>query len=345
MSETAFWKMGGNGGHTAFLDCVDLMRGHPELDVHVNSLRPCDVLHSHSWGPAYFLRGLAYPGRRILTAHALPETAEGAVPLGGTWSRRIVREYLRAVYDFSSVVIAVAPRTAELLEAHGVRSAVRILSNPVRMGQFYPSGSLRNEGRRLLGLDDQRPVVLGVGQLQPRKGIREFAQIAEAMPGVRFIWVGGRPFGRLSAGLAEIDGLMARPPANLTFAGLFDLTRMPAIYNAADALLFPSWHELSPYVPLEAAACGIPVILRDLPEYRSLYPSGYLAASDRDEFVARLRRVLSDPLERRCARVISADMAARFQPQRFVQSLTELYDAVACGEIRSTSSRSVAVTS
>jgi len=37
---------------------------------------------------------------------------------------------------------------------------------------------------------------------------------------------------------------------------LFPLEKMPLLYNAADMLLFPSYQENCPLVPIEAAAAG-----------------------------------------------------------------------------------------
>lgn len=330
-SETAFWGMEGQGGHTGFLDCIDLMSRHRDLEVFVNSKRQCDVLHSHSWGPGYYLRGLRYPGRRILTAHAIPESAEGSLPFMCDSTRAFVRRYLKGIYDFSNVVVAVDPRSAESLRRLPVRSSVEVVSNAIRTERFLPSESLRREGRALLGIDGRRPVVLGVGQVQPRKGIRDFSEVARALPDVDFIWVGGRPFGLVSAGLQDLNHLMATTPANLHFAGLHDLTVMPMLYNAADVMLFPSLQENCPYAPIEAAACGLPVIFRNLPVYAGLYRTGYCAADDAAGFVAILRSLLADSGEYRRAQQLSRNLVASFQADTFIASIARLYDKVATG--------------
>ncbi|MFI5208832.1 MAG: glycosyltransferase family 4 protein [Gemmatimonadales bacterium] len=330
-SETAFWGMEGQGGHTGFLDCIDLMSRHGDLEVFVNSKRQCDVLHSHSWGPGYYLRGLRYPGRRILTAHAIPESAEGSLPFMCDSTRAFVRRYLKGIYDFSNVVVAVDPRSAESLRRLPVRSPVEVVSNAIRTERFLPSESLRREGRALLGIDGRRPVVLGVGQVQPRKGIRDFSEVARALPDVDFIWVGGRPFGLVSAGLQDLNHLMATTPANLHFAGLHDLTMMPMLYNAADVMLFPSLQENCPYAPIEAAACGLPVVFRNLPVYAGLYRTGYCAADDAAGFSAIVRSLLTDPGEYRRAQQLSRNLVAGFQADTFIASIAGLYDKVATG--------------
>lgn len=173
-------------------------------------------------------------------------------------------------------------------------------------------------------------MILGVGQLQPRKGIADFAEIARRSPEAQFIWVGGRPFGPLSAGISEIGALMAHPTGNLRFAGTFELTQMPMIYNAADCMLFPSFQENCPYAPMEAAACGLPVIFRDLPEYKFLYKPAYLAASDVAGFAGLLREILESASLRDLHGRASLRLAARYPSAQFIESLAHVYDQVAC---------------
>lgn len=328
-SETTFWGLEGQGGHTAFLDCVDLMRQHPDLEVHVNSNRPCDVLHSHSWGPAYYTRGLGYRRRRILTAHAIPESAEGSLPFMYAGTRAVIRRYLTGIYNYSSIVVAVSPRSAESILELGIRSPVEMIPNAVRTDRFFPSAEMGRKGRALLGLTGDRSVVLGVGQVQPRKGIKDFIAVARAFPSVDFVWVGGRPFGLVSAGLLELNHLMTEAPANLKFAGLHDLAQMPFIYNAADVLLFPSHQEICPYAPIEAAATGLPVVFRRLPGYAALYNADYCAADDTDGFIRAVGDLLSAPAQYRRAQEISRTLVATFGTESFVDTMVDLYDRVA----------------
>jgi 1,2-diacylglycerol-3-alpha-glucose alpha-1,2-galactosyltransferase len=333
MSESLRFDMTAQGEHTAFLDCVELMAMHPDLDIHVNDRERCDLLHSHSWGPFYLLTGASYKGRRVFTVHALPETAEGALPLMNAATRPIVRAYLTAIYNFSDVVIAVGPATAESLRRLRVRSRIEVIPNALRGDRFFPSAELRERGRILLGVADSRPLILGVGQLQPRKGIADFAETALRTPEAQFIWVGGRPFGAFSAGISEIGRLMAHPPANLRFAGTFELTQMSMIYNAADCMLFPSFQENCPYAPMEAASCGLPVIFRDLSEYRVLYETPYLAASDVAGFAGLLREILESSSLRKLHGQASLRLAACFSPLQFIESLAQVYDQLACEKV------------
>jgi 1,2-diacylglycerol-3-alpha-glucose alpha-1,2-galactosyltransferase len=65
---------------------------------------------------------------------------------------------------------------------------------------------------------------------------------------------------------------------------------MPLIYAAADLMLFPSYQENCPLSPIEAAACGMPVIYRDIEEYKSLYTNSYLKAGNTVEFISMTKK-------------------------------------------------------
>lgn len=329
VSETQLYGLENQGGHTGFLDCVDLMRGHPDLDVRVNSRRRHDVVHSHSWGPAYFFWGRRMRGRRVFTAHVVPQTAIGTLPFADV-GYPVVRGWMRAIFGYSDVVVSVAPKMTEQIRELGVRSRIETVPNPLRAERFFPSPELRAEGRRLLGITDDRPVVLGVGQIQPRKGIADFAAVAERIPHARFVWAGGRPFGVVSAGLAELDRLMRSPPPNLAFAGMFDLSLMPAVHNAADVMLFPSFQENCPYAPMEAASCGVPVVFRDIPEYHPLYALPWLRATDADGFARIVADLLASPDERARWSAIGIEQARRFEVPAYVDAIARIYDELAC---------------
>ncbi|MGH2644710.1 MAG: hypothetical protein ACRDE2_12225, partial [Chitinophagaceae bacterium] len=73
ISETQYTSKG-QGVHTAFVEHVRLMKEKNDIQVVVNEEGSGDVLHSHTYGPYYFWKGRKYKGRRIFTAHVIPES-------------------------------------------------------------------------------------------------------------------------------------------------------------------------------------------------------------------------------------------------------------------------------
>jgi len=326
VSETPF-VMKGQGVHTAFVDCVDLLKSGDDCDVVVNGEGWGDVMHCHTYGPYFFWKGLRYRGRRVFTVHVIPDSIKGSLP---AWRLLMpfVRWYFRQVYSYADVCIAISPMVEEAIrQLHAETRIVRIY-NPIHVEKYAPTADRRRAGRRRLGIPDDRFAVLGVGQLEPRKGVEDFLDIAEACPDLMFVWAGGRPFGVMTEGIARLDRRIAAAGDHVKFPGLFDLETMPEIYNAADLLLFPSYQENCPLVPIEAAAAGLPVIYRDIREYTQLYTHAYLKAKDTPEFIAMTKKMAADPSFLEAGRQVSRTLLTQFEKQEIRRQLLALYREV-----------------
>ncbi len=331
ISETAY-IMKGQGVHTAFLDCIALLKGGDDVACIVNQEGWGDILHAHSYGPYFFLKGLRrrYRGRKILTVHVIPDSIRGSLP---AWRLLMpfVRWYFRIVYSFAAYLIAISPMVEEAIRSLNVTTPIIRINNPISAEKYHPAAKKREAGRQLLNIAGDAVVVLGVGQLEARKGVEDFLDIAGKLPHLTFIWVGGRPFGPLTEGVARLDrkiaSAMAANPC-LKVAGSFSLEQMPLIYNAADLLLFPSFQENSPLVPIEAAAAGLPVIFRDLPEYKKLYLHSYLSANFPDGFADLIRKIQSDCKFRGQALTMSEKLIGQFDKDEIRRQLLRLYREV-----------------
>lgn len=74
ISETVYVAKG-QGVHTAFVDCVNLLKRSGKFEVVVNQEGWGDVLHAHTYGPYFFWKGRRYKGRRAFTVHVIPDSA------------------------------------------------------------------------------------------------------------------------------------------------------------------------------------------------------------------------------------------------------------------------------
>jgi len=185
--------------------------------------------------------------------------------------------------------------------------------------------------RARYGLDD-RPYVLAVGTVQPRKNyemlVRAFRPVAEARPHALVI-AGGR--GWLTEGLlAEIDrqGLSDR----VILPGFVDDADLPALYSAADLFVFPSLYEGFGLPLLEAMACGVAVISSDASSLPEVAATGgepaalLLPPGDEAAWTAAMLRLLSDDAARQ--RLIAAGRAqvTRFTWAAAARQLAALYE-------------------
>lgn len=292
ISETQF-IMKATGVHTAFLNHIELLKEKNDIEVVVNNEGTGDVFHGHTYGLYYIWEGRKYKGRRVFTAHVIPDSIKGSLPF---WQffMPFIRLGLKIVYSYADVCIAISPMVEKAILNSGAKTRIVKIYNPVHIDTWKRTNKNREKGREMLGLTKNEFVVLGAGQLIGRKGVDDFIDIAKDIPYVRFIWAGGRPFGRLTEGINRINDKLKNAGKNFIYAGHVNLEDMPYIYAASDLMLFPSYQENCPLAPIEAAACGMPVIYRDIEEYRSLYENPYLKASDKKEFISMTKRMIHD---------------------------------------------------
>jgi 1,2-diacylglycerol-3-alpha-glucose alpha-1,2-galactosyltransferase len=323
-SETALLNMQGEGVNTAFVECAELLQERNDVEVLINSQGHGDVMHSHTYGPYFFLKGLFYPKRKILTVHVIPDSIKGSLPFASQLMP-FVRWYFRQVYSFADVLIAISPMVEEAIRELGVTTRIVRMANPLQLEKWKRTEALRKKGREMLGLQDGEFCVMDVGQLQQRKGPEDFIEIGKKLPHIQFRWIGGRPFGAMTEGIRRLNKKIDTAPSNIKFAGLFPLETMPALYAAADAFIFLSYQENSPLAPVEAAASGIPVMYRDLREYRLLYKNEYFKGHEPDDFVEWITKLTSDTAFYNQGLAVSKQLITQFEKEHIRTKLISLY--------------------
>jgi 1,2-diacylglycerol-3-alpha-glucose alpha-1,2-galactosyltransferase len=323
VSETAFYAKG-MGVHTAFIDLVNLLKKNEDVEVVVNNEGHGDVFHAHTYGFYYFYKGWRYKGRRIHTIHTTPETLEGSIPFYKL-VKPFAKMYFKMVYNFADVCIVISPTVRKSLENLNIKSKLVYINNPIVQSSWTNSPAKKESVRQRLGFNETDFVVLGVGQLQKRKGVEDFIDMAIEMPHLKFVWVGGRPFGNLTEGVNRINARIANAPSNIQFTGLVPLEDMSNYYACADAFVFPSYQENCPLAPIEAAAMGLPVIFRHLKEYETLYESPYLAAHDNATFMGFLEKMYADKAFYAEATDISKNLIKQFEENTIYQKTLDIY--------------------
>ena len=68
-SDTKVFNIHGEGVSTSFETCIALLKEKNDIEVSVNGESKGDIMHSHTYGPYYFLRGLLYKGKKVHTVH------------------------------------------------------------------------------------------------------------------------------------------------------------------------------------------------------------------------------------------------------------------------------------
>ncbi|MDI7277424.1 MAG: glycosyltransferase family 1 protein [Anaerolineae bacterium] len=179
----------------------------------------------------------------------------------------------------------------------------------------------------------REPYVLFLGAIEPRKNLtlllRAFAALLPE-PGFRhqLVIAGGKGWlcDDVYATAAQL-GLGDR----CIFTGRVDDEDLPALYSGADVYAWPERYAGFGLPPLEAMACGAPVVCSNatsLPEV--VGDAGLLLPPDDERpWVEALRRLAEDQALRRCLAEKGLERARRFTWEETARKTVELYRAVA----------------
>jgi len=258
-----------------------------------NSWRVCDVLHAHTFGPVALLFVLVYKARRravIIHAHTTPQDVKKSYVGAGLFSR-FLKYYLRLYYNLADICIAPSNYTKELLlQTLNVKGRIEVLSNGIDLDSFRCTEVRAMRFKKQQALSG-RPLVMSVGFVFIRKGIRDFIEAARELPDYDFVWVGRV----LPSALLPRDTwrMLTNTPRNVRFTGRVESVCDPL--SAADVFVFPSYEENQGIVALEASACALPIVLRDLPVYAEyIHETNCLKFSTHQEFVAAIDTLVRD---------------------------------------------------
>jgi glycosyltransferase involved in cell wall biosynthesis len=209
------------------------------------------------WSPN--TTGPLVTGRQICTFHDLIplEHPEWFSPKFSAWYSWLLPRLARRV----SHIIAVSQFTkSRIVERLGVPPGkVTVVLNGID-ARFYPrpSGEI-SQLRQSLGLGED-PYVLCTGAFVERKNtprlLRSWERICGSLPeNIKLLITGGNGTGGLFSSFR-----IGQLPRNVCAAGYIPDDQLPALYSGAIAFVYPSLYEGFGLPPLEAMACGTPVL-------------------------------------------------------------------------------------
>lgn len=292
-------KVKGQGVGSAYLELIRLLteRATDELEITINQYGKTQLSHYHTIDPQFYLTTFFKKrfGRRIGYVHFVPNTLKESIKLPKLFEKILYR-YVVSFYKRMDHLVVVNPSFISELVALGIpEEKITYIPNFVAKSTFYAYPLEQTvKLREQHGIEKGDFVVFGAGQVQERKGVFDFAKLAEEMPDVKFIWAGGFSFGKITDGYERYKKLMDNPPANLDFVGIIDRDQMVDYYNMTDVFLLPSYNELFPMCILEAFSTETPVLLRDLPLYRPVIDGYYAACADRGAMLKAIRLLKED---------------------------------------------------
>lgn len=326
-------KVKGQGVASAYVEQVNLVKNGlaDEYKVEINKFKLSDIIHYHTVDFKHFLTlpFAKIAGKTVGYVHFLPETLEESLDMPLIF-KKVFYRYIIAFYNRMDYLVTVNPHFIDKLCEYGIdRGKITYIPNYVSSKDFFPyTNEQKNEIRRKYNIDEDGFVVLGVGQVQTRKGILDFVKVAEAMPDIQFIWAGGFSFGRITSGYKELKEIVNNPPSNVKFIGIVERKDMNSVYNMADALFMPSYNELFPMAILEAMNCQLPIVLRDLDIYKNILFDYYKRANDNEGFKTILNNLKQDEYYYKKAQDSSKKGSSYYSEENVLFLWKNFYDKV-----------------
>ena len=222
-----------------------------------------DVVHAHFWMSGYAALQAAQPLGIpvVMTYHALgvvKERHQGAADTSPPERREVEA---RLVREADRVVATCSDEVFELLRLGGDRKRISVVPCGVDTDAFTPTGDA-------LPRTDRHRLVY-VGRLVERKGIGNAISALAGLvnnggPDAELLVAGGP-----DAADVDTDPQVARLRAlahkahvadRVHFLGRVGREDLPALLRSADVVVCLPWYEPFGIVPLEAMACGVPVV-------------------------------------------------------------------------------------
>ncbi|HHH5740050.1 TPA: glycosyltransferase family 4 protein [Listeria monocytogenes] len=292
-------KVKGQGVASAYRELVNLLeeRYKNEIDMKINSFEKSDITHYHTVDFRFFLSTFFKKKRgvRVGYVHFLPETMEGSLKL--PWIARVVfYKYLIGFYKRMDEIVVVNPSFIPKLTAYNIPAEkIHYIPNFVSKKSFFPISKGEKElARAKYEIPADKFTVIGIGQVQHRKGVLDFIEVAKQLPDVQFVWAGGFSFGKITSGYEELKKIYDNPPSNVKFIGIVDRSEMNSCINMADVFFMPSYNELFPMAILEAMSCDVPILLRNLDLYEEILDGYYVKEVDTPGFIRAIERLEND---------------------------------------------------
>jgi len=183
----------------------------------------------------------------------------------------------------SDVVVACSKAERDdLLVSYGINSAkIRVIYNGVDSAKFKPMNKLT--ARKILGLPEDKHYAIWVGNNPTVKGL---ATAIRAVKGLKNLYL-------------LVVGTSGNNFDNVLFWGMVhDSQKLRALYNAANFLIFPTLAEGFPLVPMEALACGLPIIISKECPTREIIKDGVegfiVNKREPKDYAEKIRTILED---------------------------------------------------
>jgi glycosyltransferase involved in cell wall biosynthesis len=261
---------------------------------------PPALVHGHFWmsGKAAVdaTSGLGIPV--VQTFHALGVVKRRWQGAADTSPAPRIRVETAVARQAAAVIATCADEVAELAALGVDPRQVSVVPSGVDTDSFTPDGPAAPR--------TDAPRLLVIGRLVPRKGLGDLLSALVEVPDAELVVVGGPAADELSADESAATALEQAARLGVTdrvrLVGRADRGEVSAWIRSADLVVCAPWYEPFGIVPLEAMACGVPVVGTAVGGLIDTVVHGRtgLLVPPRcpDRLAAAVRTLLSDPARR-----------------------------------------------
>jgi D-inositol-3-phosphate glycosyltransferase len=307
----------------------------PFMDEFANELarawerRRPDVVHSHFWMSGRASLAAAQPLEIpiVHTFHALGVVKKRYQGAKDTSPPQRAAEEVRILRRADRVVATCSDEMFELARLGGDMTKIRVVPCGVNLRNFQPDGPAEP---RTPGL--RRLVV--VSRLVERKGVGNVVAALRELPDTELVIAGGAPRERLAEDpeaarlmrIARDAGVQDR----VVFRGRLERHEVPPLLRSADVVVSVPWYEPFGIVPLEAMACGVPVVAAAVGGLIDTVVDGvtglHVPPRRTDAIVAAVRTLFADPRLRASLGAAGARRVRQLYTwERVADTLLEVY--------------------
>ncbi|CAH2798928.1 MAG: Glycosyltransferase [uncultured Paraburkholderia sp.] len=244
----------------------------------------------------------------------------------------------------SDMIVAECPQDEADLIEHYRADPERIQIVPCGFDADEFRSVARDAARRALGWRDDDFIVLQLGRLVQRKGIDNVVQAMGVLKqafraSAQLYIVGGNsetPNEKATPEIARLRGIAADcgVAERTTFVGRRGRAQLRYFYCAADVFVTTPWYEPFGITPVEAMACGTPVVGTDVGGIRYSVDDGVtgflVPPRDPAALAAKLSQLRRDPeLAHRMGQAGLARARAEFTWRGVSESLAQIYTCAA----------------
>ncbi|MDO5365641.1 MAG: glycosyltransferase [Streptococcus dysgalactiae] len=253
-----------------------------------------DLVHLNTYGlKSWLLMAKAQKAGKkvIMHGHSTEEDFRNSFIFSNLLSP-LFKKYLCQFYNKADAIITPTLYSKSLIEQYGVKIPIFAVSNGIDLEQYGADSEKEAAFRQYFDIKKGEKVVMGAGLFFLRKGIDDFAKVAQAMPDVRFIWFGETNKWVIPAQVRRL--VNGKHPKNLIFPGYIKGEVYEGAMTGADAFFFPSREETEGIVVLEALASRQHLVLRDIPVYDGWVDQNSAElATDIPGFIQALTKILA----------------------------------------------------